>query len=244
MGVPPDPRRTARPRHSLVRELNRHDPQAKRASSSSSTRTDLEAVPPVPGLAGSGSGSERAPCGGSFAAPVGGLPLAAPVPPGAREGTGQGVLACDFFTVETVFLKTLYVLFFIELSTRRVHVAGTISRPDSAWVTQQARNLSITEALEDKRLLVGDRDAKFSGPFDEVFEPEGLTVVKTPVRAAQGQCRRGAMVGSVRRECLDHVLIFAKTSPAARPWCVRRALQPREAAPGPRPSTARSRIGL
>ena len=76
------------------------------------------------------------------------------------------MLACDFITVESVFLKTLYVLFFIELSTRRVHVAGTTSRPDSAWVTQQARNLSITEGLEDKRLLVRDRDAMFSGPFD------------------------------------------------------------------------------
>ncbi len=59
----------------------------------------------------------------------------------------RGVIACDFFTVETVFLKTLYVLFFIELSTRRVHVAGTTSRPESAWVTQQARNLSITGGL-------------------------------------------------------------------------------------------------
>jgi putative transposase len=63
---------------------------------------------------------------------------------------GRGVLACDFFTVETVFLKTLYVLFFIELSTRRVHVVGMTSHPDSAWATQQARNLSITGRLEDQ----------------------------------------------------------------------------------------------
>jgi putative transposase len=76
---------------------------------------------------------------------------------------GRGVLACDVFTIETVFLKTLYVVFFIELSTRRVHLAGTTSRPDSAWVTQRARNLAFTECLEDKHILLRDRDSKFCG---------------------------------------------------------------------------------
>jgi putative transposase len=96
---------------------------------------------------------------------------------------GRGVVACDFFTLETVWLRTLYVLFFIELSTRRVHVAGSTSRPDSAWVTQQARNLEITGRLEDRHILLRDRDAKFSGGFDEVLRTEGLAVVKTPIRA-------------------------------------------------------------
>ena len=122
----------------------------------------------------------------------------------------RGALACDFFTVETVLLKTLYVLFFIELSTRRVHVAGTTSRPDSAWVTQQARNLSITGRLEDKHVLLRDRDAKFSGPFDEVFRTEGLSVVKTPVRAPRANGIAERWVGTARRECLDHILIFGR----------------------------------
>jgi hypothetical protein len=74
--------------------------------------------------------------------------------------------------VETVFLKTLYVLFFIELATRRVHVGGAATHPDSAWVTQQARNLSVTGRIEDKHMLVRDRDAKFSDPFDDVFRTE------------------------------------------------------------------------
>ena len=134
-------------------------------------------------------------------------------------------------------------LFFIELSTRQVHVAGTASRPDSAWVTQQARNLSITGGLEDKCLLIRDREARFSDPFDEVFGTEGLTVVKTPVRAPKANAIAERWVGSVRRECLDHILIW-KASLAARPRRVLRALQPGETAPGPRPSTARSRIGL
>jgi putative transposase len=123
---------------------------------------------------------------------------------------GRGVLACDFFTVETVFLKTLYVLFFIELSTRRVHVAGTTSRPDSAWVTQQARNLTITGSLQEKHILLRDRDGKFSGPFDEVFRTEGIAVVKTPVRAPRANAFAERWVGTVRRECLDHMLIFGR----------------------------------
>jgi hypothetical protein len=109
-----------------------------------------------------------------------------------------------------VFLKTLYVLFFIEVSTRRVHIVGTTSRPDSAWVTQQARNLSITQELEDRHILLRDRDAKFSGTFDEVFRTEGLRVVKTPVRAPRANAFAERWVGTARRECLDHVLIFGR----------------------------------
>ena len=123
---------------------------------------------------------------------------------------GRGALACDLFTVETIVPKTIYVLFFIELATRRVHVVGTTRRPDSAWVTQQARNLSITGGLDENKLLIRDRDAKFSGPLDEVFRTEGLRVVKTPVRAPRANAFAERWVGTVRRECLDHVLIFGR----------------------------------
>jgi transposase InsO family protein len=123
---------------------------------------------------------------------------------------GRGVVACDFFTVETVFLKTLYVLFFIELSTRRVHLVGTTSRPDSAWVTQQARNLAFTDCLEQKCILLRDRDSKFCSSFDEVVQTEGLTVFKTPVRTPRANAFAERWVGTVRRECLDHVLIFGR----------------------------------
>ena len=94
-----------------------------------------------------------------------------------------GILACDFFTVQTLRLKTLYVLFFIELSTRRVHLVEATACPDSAWVTQQARNLATQERLTGIRFLLRDRDAKFSGPFDEVFGTEGVRVIRTPIRA-------------------------------------------------------------
>ena len=120
------------------------------------------------------------------------------------------MLACDFFTVETAFLKTLYVLFFIELSTRRVHIAGATTRPDWVWVTQQARNLAMAGTLDGRRFLIRDRDTKFSGPFDEVFRTEGVAVVKTPVRAPKANAIAERWVGTVRRECLDHILILGR----------------------------------
>ncbi len=86
----------------------------------------------------------------------------------------SGILATDFFTVETVMLRTLFVLFFIELSTRRVHIAGVTAHPDSAWVTQQARNLAIEDRLGGVRFLIHDRDSKYPGCFDEVFRTEGV----------------------------------------------------------------------
>jgi putative transposase len=96
-----------------------------------------------------------------------------------------GIVACDFFTVDTIWLRRLYVLFFIELDTRRVHLAGATANPDGAWVTQQARNLLL--ALEERgrrlRFLLRDRDAKFSRAFDDVFGSEGAEVLLTPVQA-------------------------------------------------------------
>jgi putative transposase len=80
-------------------------------------------------------------------------------------------------------LKTLYVPFFIELSTRRVHLAGVTAHPDSAWVTQQARIPAIEDRLSKAQFLIRDRDAKYSGPFDEVFRCEGLRIIHTSIRS-------------------------------------------------------------
>jgi putative transposase len=107
-----------------------------------------------------------------------------------------------------VALKTLYVLFFIELSTRRVHMLGATAHPDSRWVTQQARNLAIDQRLRDARFLVRDRDAKYSGPFDEVFRTEDVRVVLTPIRAPKANAFAERFVRTVRSECLDHVLVY------------------------------------
>jgi putative transposase len=122
----------------------------------------------------------------------------------------QGLLACDFFTVETAWLRTLYVLFFVELGSRRVHLAGVTANPDCAWVTQQARNLAIEDRLAKVRFLVHDRDAKFSGPFDEIIRSERVRVIKTPVRAPKANAVAERWVRTVRNECLDHLLVFGR----------------------------------
>jgi transposase InsO family protein len=122
----------------------------------------------------------------------------------------QGMLACDFFTVETAWLRTLYVLFFIEHGSRRVRLANVTTNPDGVWMRQQARNLTVEEQLHDVRFLLHDRDPKFSGPFDEIVRSEGVRVVKTPVRAPTANAIAERWVRSVRNECLDHVLVFGR----------------------------------
>ena len=113
----------------------------------------------------------------------------------------------DFFTVETALLRRYYVLFFIELQTRRVHLAGATTNPDSRWVAQQARNLSLTAALGDTRFLIRDRDSKFTGGFDEVFRTEGIAVIQTPFRSPQANAHAERFVRTARTECLDWLLI-------------------------------------
>jgi putative transposase len=121
----------------------------------------------------------------------------------------QGVVACDFFTVETAWLRTLYVLLFIELGSRRIHLSASTAHPDGAWVTQQARNPAMN--LDDRptaiRFLIRDRDTKFVGPFDEVFHSEGARVIRTPVRAPNANAYAERVIETVRSECLDWSLI-------------------------------------
>jgi transposase len=122
------------------------------------------------------------------------------------------ILECDFLTVDTLFLKRFYVLFFIELATRRVHLAGITTNPDGRWVTQQARNLLMQLDDEGVRplFLVRDRDTKFTRDFDEVFRSEGVRVIKAPVRAPKARAHAERWIGSVRRECLDRILILGR----------------------------------
>ena len=117
------------------------------------------------------------------------------------------IVACDFFTVDTALLRRYYVLFFIELQTRRVHLAGATTNPDGRWVAQQARNLSLTAALDDITFLIRDRDSKFTGGFDEVFRTEGIAVIQTPFRSPQANAHAERFVRTARTECLDWLLI-------------------------------------
>jgi transposase InsO family protein len=118
------------------------------------------------------------------------------------------IIACDFFTVETAFLRRYYALFFIELASRRVHLAGCSAHPNGRWVAQQARNLSFSGALGEARFLIHDRDSKFIASFDEVFRSEGTRVILTPFQAPQANAHAERFVRTVRTECLDWLLIF------------------------------------
>jgi putative transposase len=128
------------------------------------------------------------------------------------KAQAEGIVACDFFTVETIWLKTLHVLFFIQLSTRRVVAAGVTANPDSVWITQQARNAAMD--LNDRgvsvRFLLRDHDAKFSRSFDEVFGSEGGQVLRTPIRAPTANAHAERWVQTVRAECLDWTLVLGR----------------------------------
>jgi len=118
------------------------------------------------------------------------------------------IVACDFFTVETVFLRRYYVLFFIAHASRRVWLAGCTKNPSGAWITQQARNLGLDFSEQGARFLIRDRDSKYSGPFDEVLRSEGIRIVRTPVRAPKANAITERFVRTVRAECLDWLLIL------------------------------------
>jgi len=122
----------------------------------------------------------------------------------------NSIIAVDFFTVDTVWLQRLYVLFFIELGSRRVHLAGCTAHPDDAWATQQARQVSwgLVERKEPVRFLVRDRDRKFTRSFDAVFEAQHVRVVRTPVQAPEANGIAERFVRTVRSECLDWLLVL------------------------------------
>ena len=124
------------------------------------------------------------------------------------QAQAASIVACDFFTVESLFLRRYYALFFIAHGSRRVWLAGCTTSPTGDWVTQQARNLGLDFSDDGVRFLIRDRDSKCSGPFDEVFRSEGIRIAKTPVRAPKANAIAERFVRTVRAECLDWLLIL------------------------------------
>ncbi len=132
----------------------------------------------------------------------------------------QQMLACDFFTVETATLKTLYVLFFIELGTRQVHVSACTAHPDSSWVAQQARQLcwELDSRAVPMRFLIHDNDTKFTTGFDAAFQSIGVEVIHTPLHAPNANAVAERFVRTIRQECLDQLVILGA-------WHLRRVLR-------------------
>jgi putative transposase len=118
-----------------------------------------------------------------------------------------GIVACDFFTIDTVMLRRYYVLFFIELDTRRVHLAGITTNPTGAWTTQAARNFMM--GYEPTiRFLIRDGAGQFVAAFDDVFRSDGATIIRTPSYTPIANAYAERRIGTVRRELLDRTLIW------------------------------------
>ena len=127
-----------------------------------------------------------------------------------------GILAVDFLHVDTVLLRRLYVLVFIEHGTRRMHLGGVTAHPTGDWTVQQARNLALALALalderfEDIRFLIRDRGSNFTASFDAVFQAAGTRILRSAVRAPRMNAICERLVGTLRRELLDRVLILGE----------------------------------
>ncbi len=126
------------------------------------------------------------------------------------KAQASAIVVSDFLSVDTVFLRRLYVLLYMELATRRIVWFAVTANPDIAWVTQQSRNLLWHLEGSPIRIVIHDHDAKYAGPADTIFRADGMRVIKTPIAAPRANAHIERQIGSGRRECLDWILIIGR----------------------------------
>ena len=124
----------------------------------------------------------------------------------------RSILAADFVHVDTILLRRVYALIIIEHGTRRAHLAGITGRPDGAWTTQAARNflMDAGHCAQSGRFLIRDRAGQFAESFDAVFTAAGTRILLSPPQAPKANAICERMIGTLRRELLDRVLIISE----------------------------------
>jgi transposase InsO family protein len=127
----------------------------------------------------------------------------------------QGILAVDFLHIDTITPQRIYILIVIEHGSRRAHLAGVTAHPTGTWTAQTARNLimDLADRIETVKFLLRDRDSRFTTAFDAVFVAEGIRILRTPPQAPRANAICERILGTLRRELLDRILIVNERHP-------------------------------